>query len=595
MIPKRFFVLLILLASAGMVCAQGIMRKTYHDKDRKNIKEIYFVTDTISNTLEGKYISYYLNGLMESKGQFVKNETAGVWEFFYESGGLKMRGILKQNSNYGLWEYFYESGEKSMEGTINGRNREGKWTFYYENGQIKETGEFVQNKREGLWLSYFEDGVRKGEVVYANDFGRYTEYYHTGKVLSEGPRMGTRQVGHWRFYSENGTLAMEGDFENNRRAGEWITYYPSGTPASKGRYENDKPTGHWEYFFDNGKVSSSGEFLGGQRSGYWSAYDPSGNKISEVTYQDGTGEYREYYSSGKLKAKGLQVNNNRVGKWQFFYEDGKLEGDCEYTDGRGTYSGYYPDGSLQTKGEMQNDKRIGMWEIYKHDGTLSGYYRPIYDDQKLSREINELAELRVAASSSPRKTGFTYFDVRSNEFRGIIIAGNPLLTFAGRLPFGVEFYSQERLGHEFEFIGIRDPFFQADDKIAPGKLFQRGYSITIKQKFYNPIRAGMWYFGHEIRFTNKGHFANVTVSPGGVVTVSASEQRFQYGLLFGYRLMQKNNASGFTIDLFSSVNVGYRSFDEEEQYSSYFKEMNRSHLVTSLHVGLNIGHIFSAR
>jgi uncharacterized protein len=581
--------------SSSLVRAQGVLRQTFHDKEQKHTKEIYYVKDTISNILHGRYISYYLNGIMESRGQFLNNETAGVWEFYYESGGLKMRGILKQNSNYGLWEYFYESGEKSMEGTINGRNREGLWKTYYENGQVKEEGEYTKNKRQGLWRSYFEDGVLKGEIGYTDDFGRFIEYYHSGKVLGEGPKMGSRQVGHWRFYSEDGTLAMEGDFDNNKRTGEWKTYYPSGSISSKGKYENDKPEGKWEYYFENGTISSSGEYLGGQRQGYWSAYNKEGIKMTEATYEQGTGEYREYYQSGKLKLKGMLVNNKRHGKWFFYFEDGKLEGDCEYVENKGTYQGYYPDGSLQTKGEMEGDKKMGMWEIYEHDGTLSGYYRPFYDDQKLSRELQALASQRIASSSSPHKTGFTYFHVRSNEFRGVIVGGNPIVTFAGRLPMSVEFYSQERLGHEFEFIGIRDPFFEADENIAPGKLYQRGYSITIKQKFYNPIRAGMWYFGHELRFTNKGHFSNVTITPSSTITVNASEQRFQYGFLFGYRLMQRNNASGFTIDLFGSVDVGYRDFYEQEKYSSYFQNMDRSRLVTSFHFGLNLGHIFSAR
>jgi antitoxin component YwqK of YwqJK toxin-antitoxin module len=100
--------------------AQGNTRTTYHDAAKKNVKEVYQVKDTATNMLQGRYISYYLNGNIESKGQFVNNETTGAWEFFFETGNLRMRGILRANSNYGLWEFFYESGQKSMEGTIDG-------------------------------------------------------------------------------------------------------------------------------------------------------------------------------------------------------------------------------------------------------------------------------------------------------------------------------------------------------------------------------------------------------------------------------------------------------------------------------------------
>lgn len=578
------------------VLGQGFTRQTYHDAAKKYIKEVYKVKDTIRNVLHGPYISYYMNGNIESKGNFSNNETSGVWEFFFETGSLRMRGILKQSANYGMWEYFYESGQKSMEGTINGKNREGVWTMYYENGKVKEVGEYVNNKRNGLWRSYYEDGTTvRGEITYSDDFGRYTEYDQAGKVLSEGPKMGTRQVGHWRYYSPlDGTLESEGDFENNRRNGDWINYYPGGNIASKGKYENDVPAGKWEYFFEDGKVSASGQYLGGQREGYWSAFSNSGEKENDATYVNGTGEYREYYKSGKLKAKGLIVNNHRHGHWEYYYEDGKLEGEADYENGKGTYRGYYPDGTVQTKGQVEEEKRVGTWEIYERDGKLSGYYKPFYSEKNIGNEVAELAKKETPVARVKGKH-FDYFDARSNEFRGVILGGNPVLMFAGRFPVGAEFYSQERLGHEFEFIGIRDPFFEADGRVAADKPFQRGYSIAIKQKFYNEERVGMWYFGHEVRFTNLGHFVNVMTPllPARAITISATDQRIEYGVLLGYRLMQRNDKKGFTMDMFISGDAGYRSVDMREEYEPNFNDVKQSKFVTSLHLGLNIGYVFS--
>ena len=118
--------------------AQGVMRYVYYDAARKNVKEIYQVKDTVQNILQGRYISYFLNGNIESKGQFINNETTGVWEFYFETGNLRMRGILRQSSNYGTWEYFFENGVKSMEGTVDGKKKEGEWKIYYESGDMKE-------------------------------------------------------------------------------------------------------------------------------------------------------------------------------------------------------------------------------------------------------------------------------------------------------------------------------------------------------------------------------------------------------------------------------------------------------------------------
>ncbi|MEJ7647337.1 MAG: hypothetical protein WKF87_22270 [Chryseolinea sp.] len=592
------------IASLYLVCvsaslfSQNSTRQTFHDKEKKSLKEVFQVKDTVRNIPNGRYISYFLNGAIESKGQFTNNETSGVWEFYYETGKLKMRGILFKGANYGMWEYFFESGQKSMEGIINGKNREGEWKMYYENGHLKETGDYKNNKHAGHWKNFFEDGTLKGEIEYADDYGRYTEFYHSGKIRAEGPKAGKRNVGFWRYFAEDGTLHSEGEFAEGQKTGLWTNFFPSGKTASKGTYVNDQPAGRWEYFFENGTVSHTGNFEQGQRNGYWKSFTSNGKLKNEITYAGGYGDFREYYESGKLKMKGRVKDEKREGTWEFYFEDGKKEGMCEYTNGKGIYHGYFASGTLQTKGPMDGDLKTGTWEIYENDGKLSGYYRPFYDDKKLSAEITGLAEKTPSTKkATAQKKGFTYFDPRYNEFQGVIFGTNPLWLAAGEIPLGVEFYLQERIGHEFEFVGIRNPFFKEDGNIAPGKEYQRGYSIAIKQKFYNPLKVGMWYFGQEIRFTNLGHFVNQTAlvspNPDYVFTFNAVEQRIEWGALLGYRIMRRNNSKGFTIDVFISGDIGYRAFDVDPDYADYFEDINQDKFAKTFHFGLNFGNVFS--
>jgi antitoxin component YwqK of YwqJK toxin-antitoxin module len=595
---KNSAFLAVCLAGSTALYAQGVTRKTYHDPDKKNLKEVYQVTDTIRNILDGRYISYYLNGNVESKGQFTNNETSGEWEFFYETGKLKMRGLLKQNTNFGLWEYFYESGQISMKGNVNGKNREGEWTTFYENGQVKEVGEYKKNKREGLWKAYFEDGVLKGEIDYTDDFGRFTEYYHSGKVYGEGPKTNSYNVGNWRFFGEDGVLQSEGEYANGKKNGDWKSYYSDGKISSAGKYIHDQPSGYWEYFYADGKPSQSGSFDNGVRNGQWKSFYADGSQNSETVFNNGTGELREYYSSGKLKTKGKTVNDKREGRWEYFYETGEKEGACEFQNGKGTYYGYFRNGNLQTKGLMDNDLKTGTWEIYEADGQLSGYYRPFYDHNNKGKEIVALAgNIPYVKKLGKRNKKLTNFDPRFNEFQGLIVGGNPLMIFAGRIPLGVEYYLQERLGHEFEFIGIRDRFFKSDLLVPAGEKFERGYGICIKQKLYNHVKTGLWYFGHEIRFTNLGHFINEPISPmsSEIFTLSAVEQRIEWGLLLGYRIARSTCGEGITIDTFISGDIGYRGFDVDPKFAAYFVDINQSKLSTSFHLGLNFGNIFSFR
>lgn len=579
---------------------QGFTRFTYHDEAKKHVKEIYQVKDTFQNVLDGKYLSYFLNGVIESKGQFVNNETSGVWEFYYETGILRMRGMLRQNSNYGTWEYFFENGTKSMEGTVNGKNKEGEWKIYYESGKLKEQGMYVENKRTGRWHTFFEDGSRRGDTDYTEDHGRHIEYFHSGKIQAEGPKSGVRNVGRWKFFAEDGTVQSEGEYDNGRRTGEWKYFYPSGKVYAVGSFDNDAETGKWTYFFEDGKVSSSGEFVGGKKQGYWSASSKDGSLKSEVTFVDGAGEYREYYPSRKLKAKGRIVNGKNEGRWEYFTEDGKLEGECEYKEGNGIYKGYYPTGTLQTKGPMEEGLRVGRWELYDPDGSLSGYYKPFYENNELANEITSLvsksrAAPRPAAARNIRRTGFYYFQPRYPEYRSVIIGTNPMLTFVGRLPLAVEFYNQERLGHEFEFEAIRSPFYTSDAEVAEGMVYQRGYSIALKQKFYNELSFGMWYFGHEVRLTSIGYFNNVSFPgpPTSIITVNASEQRAEYGIMLGGRLMQRNNGDGFTIDASIGYDIGYRSFDVDPSVAQYFSAENTNNFSHNFRFVLNFGYSLS--
>ena len=595
---RRSCVVLILITLAPLgLLGQGLTRFTYHDTDKKSLKEIFQVKDTIRNILHGRYISYFLNGNVESKGQFVNNETTGVWEFFYETGNMKMRGILRQNSNYGLWEYFFENGMKSMEGTINGRNKEGEWKIYYESGELKETGLYLDNKRSGLWKTYFEDGAVRGEIEYTDDHGRYTEYYHSGKVLAEGPRAGAKNVGHWRFFAEDGTLESEGEYVNGKKNGVWEYKYPSGKTSASGSFENDEAVGTWNYYFEDGTTASTGSFAGGKKDGYWASFNNNGSVRSEVTYKDGNGEYREFHPDGKLKVKGMVVDGMNEGKWEYFFNDGKLEGQCQFEKGKGTYYGYYPNGTLQTKGVIDNELRVGTWELYEQDGKLSGYYKPIYENKALTNEINALITKSKTPTNTPSKTvkkGFNYFTPRFPEYRGVIMEGNPLMMFIGSMPFGIEFYNQERLGHEFAFEGIRDPFFTRDADVVHDKIFKRGYAIALREKFYNPVNFGMWYFGHELRFTNVGYFSNIEFrSSGNLITVSASEQRAEYGLLAGARLMQKRDGDGVTIDAYAGYGFGYRIFDVDPMFEGVFNNINQSHFSQTFRFGLNIGFAFS--
>jgi hypothetical protein len=105
----------------------------------------------------------------------------------------------------------------------------------------------------------------------------------------------------------------------------------------------------------------------------------------------------------------------------------------------------------------------------------------------------------------------------------------------------------------------------------------------------------MWYFAHELRFTNLSHFANVDFPqvPGSMLTASASEQRAEYGVLLGMRLMQNNRGDGFTIDANVGYGIGYRSFYAEPIFTDAFQSVNQRKLAQTFRIELNFGYSLS--
>ena len=106
-----------------------------------------------------------------------------------------------------------------------------------------------------------------------------------------------------------------------------------------------------------------------------------------------------------------------------------------------------------------------------------------------------------------------------------------------------------------------------------------------------------WKIGHQVRFTNLGHFTNVVFNgnPESIVTFTAPDQRIEYGVLLGYRIIQRNNSSGFTIDIYGSAGMGYRNVNVDDVSATYFQNVNQDKLVTSFSFGLNVGNVFSYR
>lgn len=560
----------------------------YYDDEERIPQETFQVAEADPTILDGTYIAYFVDGSVKTKGQYEANQATGRWEYFYENGTPKMRGELRNNRNAGHWEYFFENGQLQMAGAVNDSTRQGPWQFYYENGQLKQEGSFAAGQRSGLWNEYHEGGALKSRALHRQDTVSYQAFYPSGARQLEGIKVRGRNQGRWTSYYDTGELQAEGEYENGTRHGPWKFYYRNGKLSSVGDFLDGSSVGKWTYYYENGTVSAEGAERDGVKEGYWKLYHSNGDFRGETIFNRGDGTYRAYYDDGALRVKGRIVDGVNQDKWQYFYPDGTPEGECVFTDGKGTYFGYYADGALKMKGTVAQSERTGVWELYEPDGTLAGYYKSVYENNEPQFEAleayakQEEAKEDSVGSQSPnylfrKKKSLRYFESKINERQRIIVGINPMALLAHRLPLSAEYYWQERLGYELEGGLFRDPFWGRRTAVAKNTVYQRGFFVHLKQKFYHSdSRAGMFYFGHQLGFDYLYHYANVaaTTPPGGPphepqTRLLAKEQRLSYALLMGTRLIKDGDlantrivrdrhARGLTFDLFGGLGVGYR-------------------------------------
>lgn len=586
------------LGSADLL-AQGILRRTYYDDEKKVIKEEFFVDDTIKNQLTGSYVSYYLSGKMKSQGHYAYNRPVGDWVYYFENGSIRQSGSFMRGKTIGIWTNYYENGNKRSEGILVKNLKAGEWTYFFEDGGVKSTGEYLDNLKEGTWEYFYADGVKKAQAIFQKGSGIYQEFYVSGKLKMEGLNKLGKSDSLWTYYFETGEKLAEGYYKEGLKAGPWKYFFKNGNKSAEGGYENGKTIGNWIYYYDDGVKSAEGLQKNGVKDGYWKMFYETGETKGVGEFNEGTGEYTEYYTSGKVKVRGQFKEDLNHGHWTYFDEEGNLEGEADFEEGVGDFVGYYQNGNKKMSGMITQGKRTGEWTLYKKNGEIAGKYHPIYEDESpIFLTAESLDDGRNKDYEKPdyrhKNKKLRYFTPRINEYRGVILGTNPVFSLAGFWPISLEYYMQERQGIELTSNIQRNPFFISDQEINVGDHYTRGTSWQLKQKFYShDQKLGMFYFGHFVGMDFLTHYANTEITTIDT-RAEAQENRFYYGLMVGDRWIRDPGNAGFTVDVFFGVGIGKRTYTPKYSDSSLdpmFEGINQSSTVFPIVFGLNIGYL----
>tara|TARA_B100000963_G_C22627453_1_gene673122 strand:+ start:1055 stop:1489 length:435 start_codon:yes stop_codon:yes gene_type:complete len=95
-------------------------------------------TTTLNNNPYTGRCSTYNNGKLRSIQQYLNGIDYGKWIFYYENGKVQTKGKFNKNGQrIGKWRYFHEDGTKSQISKYTKQGiRTGLWKVYNEDGEL---------------------------------------------------------------------------------------------------------------------------------------------------------------------------------------------------------------------------------------------------------------------------------------------------------------------------------------------------------------------------------------------------------------------------------------------------------------------------
>ena len=116
---------------------------------------------------DGQCTEYSPQGEIIAQGQYSDGEKNGAWKI--NAGGITEEGKYITGLKDGIWKSYYSNGKLKFKGNFIQDNPDGAQINYYEDGKVKEEQYYQMGIREKLWKKYNEDGIPVLSIAYKND------------------------------------------------------------------------------------------------------------------------------------------------------------------------------------------------------------------------------------------------------------------------------------------------------------------------------------------------------------------------------------------------------------------------------------------
>lgn len=222
---NTFFITLLSVFSFLLVTAQSAP-DTINQTDNKGRKQGVWKKTHPQNTVY-QYV-----------GQFKDDKPYGVFKYYYIDGALK--SIVKF-SNSGILARsisFWENGRVMSKGNYIKQEKDSTWIYYDQYGYLNMVEQYSQGKLNGWRVTYYRlaRGEKESPVL-------EQAYFKDGKMDGE-----------WKKFYRNGNLEVKGKFENGKRTGIFEYFHPNEKRKLTENYKNGKKHGYIVYFDESGEV-----------------------------------------------------------------------------------------------------------------------------------------------------------------------------------------------------------------------------------------------------------------------------------------------------------------------------------------------------
>lgn len=208
---------------------EGVLtsKESYEDGDKEGMTEIY-----------------YSDGSISERMMFKNDLKNGLWEQYFNNGNPKLKAYVVDGVKYdGKYTTYYPDGIKLQEGQYVDGKKESSWYLFNEDGSVhiiyvyrsdKIEEEFPKN---GTFEMFWPNDIQRSEYAYKNGKrdGKFKEWFNMGEWKNEER---IDEAGNpYPVQKLYGTrLKREGAFKEGKLHGEIITYKEDGTIKKKAIY-----------------------------------------------------------------------------------------------------------------------------------------------------------------------------------------------------------------------------------------------------------------------------------------------------------------------------------------------------------------------